>query len=156
MRYDEYVHFIPLASPVDTTTSTITTAEVDLGEAQWAQFYVFFGTITDDTVVVTIEKCTDTSGSGNTAIAFNYRYSAVTGTDTKGAITAATTAGGTVAVTDDDKCLIIDVDPALIASGGPYARLVVTPGGSTSACEVAVWAVVTPRYPQNVTQSLLD
>jgi hypothetical protein len=155
-NFDERVHFIPLISPVDTAAVTKTTDEVDAGEAQWLQFYVFFGTITDDTVVVTVEKCTTTAGAGNTPIAFSYRYSAAAGTDTMGAIAAATTAGVTVPVNADDKCLIIDINPADVASGGPYVRVVADPGSSASAVEIAIWAMVWPRYPQNVVQSLLD
>jgi hypothetical protein len=157
MRFDEQNHFIPLISPVDAVAVAKTTAEVDLGEAQWAQFYAFFGTVTTATVVVTLEKCTDTSGTSNTAIAFPYRLSAAAGTDTMGAITAATSSGVTIGVGDDDKCLIVEVDPnAVAALGGPYARLVVTPNGSTSACEVAVWAMALPRNAQNVVLSMLD
>ena len=156
-NYDELVHFIPLVSPVDTVSAAVTTAEVDTGECKWLQFYAFFGTVTTQPVVVTLEECTDTSGTGNTAMAFNYRLSAAAGTDTMGAITAATSSGVTIGVSDDDKCLIVEVDPnAVAALGGPYARLVVTPNGSTSACEVAVWALALPRNAQNVVPSMLD
>ena len=141
-NFSERVHIIPIVAPIDTTSSTITTAEVDAGEAQWLEFLLDFGVITGDEVVVTVEKCTDTSGSGAAAIAFNYRLSAVAGTDTMGAITAATASGVTITADDDGKILLIEVNPADLASGGPYARVVIDPGGSASVALVAVLALV--------------
>jgi len=155
-NYSERVHIIPLVSPVDTIAVTKTTDEVDAGETQWLQFLVFFGTITDDTVVVTVEKCTSTAGAGATAIGFHYRYSAAAGTDAMGAITVATDAGVTVPANADDKILVIDINPADVASGGPYVRVVADPGSSASAVEIAILALAYPRYPQNVVSSLLD
>lgn len=154
-NYDQLWHVIPLVSPVDLTTSDSTTDEVDFGEAVRGAFYCFFGTITSDSTVVTLEKCTNTSGGSNTAIAFNYRISAAAGTDTMGAITAATSAGVTMTASDDDKILIIEVDPAAL-EGYPYCRVVATTGGSTAACEYACWAMVLPRNAQNIVSSLLD
>lgn len=156
MSYDEKVHLIPLISPVDIVATDVTTDEVDVGECQWFQFVIPFGTITNDTCTVTVEKCTDTSGTSNTAIAFNYRLSAAVGTDTMGAITAATTSGVAIGASDDDKILIIDIDPAAVASGGPYVRAVLTTGGGMSACEVAVIGLAWPRYPQNVSMSMIN
>lgn len=153
----EIRHYIPLSSPVDTAASTVTTVGVDVGDCTSVDFLVFFGSITGDTVVVTVEECTSAAGAGNTAIGFEYRYTAAAGTDTLGAIATATSAGVTVTADDDDKILIISIDPALVAAaGGPYARVVANPGGSASAVEIAILASVTPRNAQNIPASLVD
>jgi len=153
----EVKHYIPLASPVDTVAATVTTVGVDVGDCTAVDFLVFFGTITGDTVVVTVEECTTAAGAGNTAVVFDYRYTAAAGTDTLGAIATATTGGVTVTADDDDKILIISVDPAIIAAaGGPYARVIANPGAGASPCEIAILAAVTPRNAQNIPSSLVD
>ena len=148
--FDEKTHIVGLASPVDTTTTTVSSDIVNLENYHQVDFIVYFGTITDDTVVVTVEECDDVSPSNSTAIAFNYRESGATGTsDTFGDITAATSTGFTAAADDDDHILLISLDASELAAGYPMARVVADPGSSASAVEIAILAVCYPRYPQN-------
>jgi hypothetical protein len=138
--------YIGLSSPVDTASTTVNSDVVNAGKCAWVDFLVYFGTITGDTVVVTVEECDDVTPTNSTAIAFKYRKGAAVGTDTDGAITAATTSGVTIAATDDDKLLTIAVDPDALTDGYPYLRVVADPGGSASAVEIAILAVVGPKY----------
>jgi hypothetical protein len=150
IRFGESIHVVHGISPVDTTSSAVSSDVISAKGAQWVRFIVLFGTITGDDAVVTVRECSDAAASATTAIAFSYRKGAALGTHTMGAITAASTSGATMAAADDDKLLCIDIDPADLTDGYPYLRVTVTPGGSMSACEVACIALLDLRYPQNV------
>ena len=146
-NFNQRSHYVGLTSPVDTTTTTVTTGCVNMGKYLYADLIAFFGTITDDVVVVTLEACSTAAGADNTPIAFNYRKSAAVGTDTYGAITAATTSGVTIAAADDDKILLISINSSELPEGKPFLRLVADPGGSASAAEIAVLAnMQAPRH----------
>jgi len=149
-------HVIPVISPVDTGSSAVNSDVVDAGEASELEFIVYFGAITGDTVAVTLEECDNTTPSNSTAITFNYQKSSATGTDSMGAVAAATTSGVTFSATDDNKILRIYVDPSALTDGYPYVRAVVTPGGSMSACLVSAIAIARPRYPQEQPKSMVD
>jgi len=150
------LHIIHCISPVDTAAVAASGDVVDCAEAHELEFLVLLGTITGDTVVVTVRECDDTTPTNSTAIAFSYQKGAALGTDTMGEVTAATTSGVTMSATDDDKILRCFVNPASFDSGYRYARVVVTPGGSMSACEIAAIAILRKRYPQEVPASAVD
>jgi hypothetical protein len=151
------IRVVQLTSPVDTTSTTVNSDVIGTKELIGIKFVVSFGTITGDTVVVTVEECDDTTPSNSTAIAYSYsKDGAAIGTDTAGAWTAATTSGVTLSATDDDKNLIIKVDPAALTDAFPYLRVVADPGGSASACEIAINAIVEERYNQSTNLSLVD
>lgn len=147
--------YVGLATPVDTTSTTVNSDVVNAGKCIWIDFLVSFGTITGDTVVVTVEECDDTTPSNSTAIAFKYRKGAAVGTHTDGSITAATTSGVTIAATDDDKLLTIGVDPDALSDGYPYLRVVADPGASASAVEIDILAVAMPKYAGETNISLV-
>ena len=156
MLDDAKIHVVPVISPVDTTSTTVNTDVVGLKEYHEAAFVIDFGVITGDTVVVTLEECDDTTPTNSTAIAFHYRKSSATGTDSMGDLTAATASGVTVAATDDNKLLIAYVDASELSEGYPYVRCVVDPGASMSACLVSAVALLTPRYKQATNLSAVD
>lgn len=147
---DEQVHAVLLTAPVNTaSTATANNSDViNAGKCQSVQFLVPFGAITGDSTVVTVQECDDTTPSNSTAIAFSYRLGSAVGTDSSGTRTAATSSGVTVTDSDDNKLLIIDVDPASLTDGYPYLRVVVDPGASISAQNFSVIALVVPRYAQ--------
>ena len=150
ISFNERRHIVGLADPVDTTSSTVTSDIVSLKNYHGGEFLVYFGDITGDTVVVTVDECDDVSASNSTAIAFNYRLSGATGTsDAYGAITAATSTGVTISATDDNKILAISIDASELSAGFPCVRIVADPGGSASAVEIAILCILDPRYPQN-------
>ena len=138
--------YVGLTSPVDTASTTVNSDVVSCKNLVAIDFLVYFGTITGDTVAVTVEECDDVTPTNSTAIAFKYRLGAAVGTDTDGAVTAATTSGVTITASDDDKVLTISVDPHVLTAGYPYLRVVADPGASASAVEIALIAVLWPRY----------
>jgi hypothetical protein len=151
------IRVVQLTSPVDTGSTTVNSDVIGTKELIGIKFVVSMGTITGDTVVVTVEECDDVTPSNSTAIAYLYsKDAAAIGTDSAGAWTAATTAGVTLTASDDDKNLTIKVDPAALTADWPYLRVVADPGGSASACEIAINAIVEERYMQSTNLSLVD
>ena len=147
-------HIIPLLAPVDTAGTAIQGDVFDAGECVSVEMQVSFGVITGDTVAVTVEECDDIVPTNSTAIAFEYRKTSAVGTDSVGAVTAATTSGVTMAADDDGKILQIFVDPAALTAGYPYLRFVATPGGSASVCLLQGVANVKPK--KNPPGSMVD
>ncbi len=149
LNFDEQFHVVGLSSPADSGGAAVTSDIVNVGKYHSVDLIVYFGTITGDTITLTVEECDDVTPSNNTAIAFNYRESGATGSsDAFGDRTAATSSGVTVAATDDDHIFLISIDGSELSDGYPYVRVVATPGGSASASEVAIIAVLKPRYAQ--------
>jgi hypothetical protein len=144
---------VPLLAPVD-AAATEKKVFVKLSNAHRCQFLLYFGVITatsaDQNITVTVLACTSAATTGGTALAFNYRVSAATGTDTFGAVVAATTAGISVDTTAADGMLyIIDVDPKAfpaVAEDAIYACLDIVPdaGGTVTLCSVI--GLLEPRF----------
>lgn len=151
------IKVIGVLSPADSTT-TVTeafTTPIDVGEAAEVEFDVYCGTITGDTAVIKVYKDANTTTTGGTAIAFNYKLTAATGSDSDGAWTANASTGYTLAASDDDKILRISISPAQ-CSGYPYVYLGIDPGASMTNFEHGVTALLVPRYQQSVTPSFVD
>lgn len=158
IRFAEGLKVLPVLAPVANSTSE-GTDYVDLDGSHWITFLVQFGAMTSDstdTVTVTVE-CSTAASSNATEIQvpFKYRLSAAVGTDTMGAITAAAAATGAVVdAEDDNKLLIVDVDPAAIPSltgytDHRYLRLWLAKNTELATNIVDVIAVMEPRYPGN-------
>ena len=150
-----YENFIPLVSPVDTTTSAVATPYVDLKTVHKIHFLVFTGSIavtsTDQPGPTITVECSTAASSNATEelIGFSYRMSGAVGADSWGAVTAGTTAGVALASSDDDTLILVEVDPAVVAAkmaDARFVRLVFTPDAGASATEVAILAGVTARY----------
>ena len=156
--YGEKLHIVPVLAPVDAIAATQTTDVVDAGEATRLQFIVMFGVITTQDITITLEACDDIVPTTSPAIVFSYRLSAVVGTDLMGAITAVTVpaTGCVVAVTDDGKSVLIDVDPAALTAGYPYCRLTIAPTAGCTVSLMSALCLMTPRYAQNVVPSVVD
>jgi hypothetical protein len=153
---DELIHVVPALEPQDITSTTTYSDIIGLKEYFGVEFLVYFGNIAGDTIAMTVEECDDISASNTTAIAFSYRESSATGTDSMGARADATTSGVTVAATDDDKVFLVDVDASELSDGYPYVRVKLDPGGSASAVLIGVIALLLPRYPQASQLSAVD
>jgi len=162
IRHAEGVKVLPILAPADIVATATYTSYVDLNMVNWATFLVNFGAVasTDSTgeVVVTVEASTaGTSNATEGAIAFSYRLSAAVNTDTMGAITAATAAGGAVVPEDEDnKVLVIDVDPAVVAASAAdrrFVRLLITPTAEITSTIVGAIAVLEHKYPGNAIPS---
>lgn len=157
IRFAEKLKVLPVLAPAATTDGG--SDFVLMEEVQWLTFIVQFGTMTSDstdTIAFTVECSTATTTNATTVLApFHYRLSAAVGTDTMGSITACTsTESASVTATDDDKALIIDVDPAEIPSiasytDHSYVRLSWDFNTEFASNITSVLAVIEPRYPGN-------
>jgi hypothetical protein len=154
----EEIQVVPVLTPADIVATAAVTKYVNLSKVGMGQleFEINFGAVasTDSTgeVVVTIEAndVNDTSTSDNNegAIAFKYRLSGAIGTDTMGAMTDAEAAGTAVNNTNDNKTLLVYVDPAVAAK--KYVRAVITPTAEISSTLVGAVARFIPRKAQSV------
>lgn len=151
------LHIIPVLTPADTTT-TVTeafTTPIDTGEFTEGEIDLQMGVITGDTLVVKLYKDANTTTTGGTAVAFYYKLTAATGSDSDGAWTASASTGLTVTAGDDNKILRVMVDPQQFG-GYPYAYLGIDPGASMTNFVHGAFAVVTPRNQQSVPPSIVD
>jgi hypothetical protein len=83
------------------------------------------------------------------AVAFRYRLAGALGANTWGAVTTADTTGMSIASTDDNKIVWIEVDPdELAASDYRFVRLVLTDTDDMAAFLVTVIGFIQPRYKQ--------
>jgi hypothetical protein len=155
IRYAEGLKVLPVLAPQDIAATATNTSYVDLDLINWATWLVQFGNMTSDstdTVTLTVTVSSDGASSGDISVPFKYRLSSAVDTDSMGAITSATSDGAAVVnATLDNKLVVVDLDPALLANVSPYdyrwARLVLTPLGPIT--NVGVIFVGEPRYPGN-------
>lgn len=161
LNFAEEYQVVPLLAHADIVATAAVTRYVKLGNIGRGQLEieVNFGalTTTDSTgeVVVTVvgndTNDTSTSDNNEVAAAFGYRLSGAVGTDAMGAITQASATGAVVANTDDNKSLLIYVDPAVI--GQKYVRAVITPTADLTSTIVGAVARFIPRKAQNAQPS---
>lgn len=154
IQFAEGLKVLPILAPADIVATATASQYVNISGAHWASFVVQFGALTNSTGVITVEA--STAGSSNAteaAIPFKYRLTSAVATDSLGAITSATSDGVSIAANDDNKALVIEVDPAALpANPGAdykYLRLVVTPASDNTAYVVGAIAYLQPRYPGN-------
>jgi hypothetical protein len=150
---------VPLKAPIDAAATDFATPYVNLKNALHCTFYAYFGVTTaasaDQNLIVSIEASTSTtSNATEVALAFKYRISGATGTDSWGAITSSASTGLSLDTTTvDGKLLAIDLDPAIIEAAhgqrdAKFARLVVDLDAGNTVNLIAVWAELDPMYPQ--------
>lgn len=157
MKYNFAENVFPLLAPVDSVTTAYDSLFVDCRRALHVTFYLYLGVITGAATTshptITMEAATAAaSATAPTAIPFSYRLSAATGTNTWGAITAATSSGVALdVVASDGKMLAVDVNLAgldgLVADAA-FVRMRVGLVGGGSVALNAIWAEIEPRYPQ--------
>jgi len=148
------LHIVPCLAPVDIAAATTASDVIDAGECQHVQFLMYFGTL-DVAGVVNVYGATSAAGAGAAAITgWHYRWSAATGTDAMEAV-AAGTLDLAVADTRDGRILVIDIDPAILPAGSKYVYCEYNPTLG-AANLLAIIALVTPRYSQDVVPSVVD
>src|SRR5512139_2586647 len=107
--YDNIIH---LLEPKDIAGTGTSSGYMDIKYAHNAAFLVSIGALTTataaDHVDVTVESASATDAA-EVAVGFTYRLSGAVGTNTWGAVTAATSTGVAIASTDDNKMLWIEV-----------------------------------------------
>ena len=162
LSYAENVKVLPILAPADIGASATGTQYVNLKHvAGMLELQIQFGNIasTDSTgeVVVTVEASSaGSSNASEAAIAFRYRLSAAVATDTMGAISSATTAGAAVGQGDDNKALLIYIDPSDVTAASDqysFVRAVVTPTAEVTATLVGGVARFIPSYAGNAIPS---
>lgn len=150
---DERTHVYGVLAYVDTTTSAVSTAYVDMSKYNSVKFLLGFGT--NDTIgTIGAEQSTALDSSGTEAgLGFHYRLTGTIATDTMGAITYVdSTATLAYAAADDAKYYIIEPDQ--LTDGYRWCRLTITPSGTASATPVWCVAILSgPTYRGNVMQS---
>lgn len=157
----QYDNIVPLLAPQDIAAAATATPFVDMRTANDLAFLIAFGSITaasaDQAITVTVEAATAGASGSEAAVAFNYRLSGAVGANTWGAITAATTAGVSIATTDDNKLLWIEIDPAAVLAAkadARYVRAVVTPDAGGTATLVQACAIIDAAYKQTTMVSV--
>lgn len=155
-RYVQDVNVVPLLAPQDIAATATATPFLALKTIIDGMLYIAFGNIAaasaDQAVTVTLEAATAAASGSEAAVAFNYRLSGAVGANSWGTLTAATSAGVSVATTDDNKILAIQIDPAALQAAkadASHVRAVITPDAGGSATLVAAWASFLPAYKQN-------
>ena len=158
--FAETMTVLPVLAPADIAATATNTAFVDLKNMHHLTFAVQFGNVasTDSTggVVVTVQASTAASSGSEANVTFTYRLSSAVLTDTQGTITAATSSGVQVGAADDNKLLLVDIDPSAVASektDGRWVRVTLTPTTEVTVTLVGAVAYGRNRYPGNVIPS---
>ena len=149
-----YDNIVPLVAPVDTAGTAIASPWVDLKTAHEIDFLIMFGVVTstsaDETGTVTVEAATAAASGSESQIDFQYRISAAVGSNTWGDLTdVSATAGYVLTTTDDNKAMLITVDPAEVQTAladARFVRVVVTPNAAGTVTLVGEAAIINPRY----------
>lgn len=154
-----YENMVMLLAPQDITSTVTPSGYMNLKGAHKAAFLVLFGNIASttagDTMVITCTGATTDNGGTEAAVGFSYRLSGALGANTWGAITAVTTTGLSIATTDDNKMVWIELDPSDLAAGDyNYVKLLFTDTTDMDNCLVSVVGVVQPRYKMTTFQSV--
>lgn len=154
-RYTSALNTIPLLAPQDTAATALTTPYTKLGGAHGGTLFIQFGNIAaasaDQAVTVTLLAATVQAGTSASAIAFNYRLSSAVGDNAWGNITAATASGVSIATTDDNKMLAIEIDPSQILGAkadATYFAATITPDAGGTATLVSAFVQLEPRVSQ--------
>ena len=151
-----YENMVMLLAPQDITNAETVSSYMDLKYAHQAAFLVVFGAITSataaDSILVTVEAASVETGT-EVAVDFNYRISGALGTNTWGAVTAATSAGFSILNAVDNVMVWIELDPGILVADSAivdarYARVNLSSPADMTACLVAVIGITEPRYVQ--------
>lgn len=118
----ERLHLIKGLDPVaDAFAATVYSDIVSLAKYNRALFLLIKGVGATGTSTLTVEACSDNTGTGAEAIPFKYRRVANSG-DNVGAITQAAAAGFTTTA-GSSEMYCVEVDSALCPDGKPWVRL---------------------------------
>lgn len=162
VRFGQGLKILPVLAPIDTGASAVVSAFVDCDLAHWITFVLPFGNLTSDDSdeIEILVRCSseDTSATSEPlAIPFWYRVTSAVATDSTTDIVAGTSDG--IGTSDDginasgleNKVLIIDVDPAVVAAyTGAQQRwvsLAIAPQGPITL--LGALAFIEHRYPGN-------
>jgi len=150
IRYGQGLKVTPLYA--EEVTAAFASKFIKVSNAHWLTFLVNWGAI-DTATTITVEQATASASTSSTplAIKFWYRLLPAVGTDgttISSASYCASTGKALTASTDDNKAMIIDVDPATLSDGYKYVRVV----GTNTNCAAAAFTVtglLEQRYCKN-------
>jgi hypothetical protein len=151
----QLIHIVPIRA-ITTDTATFIAPHINMKLYDKVEFICSFGTLSGDSMTVTVTQSAATAGSTSTAIAAHYRFLAASGTDTLGDVTALASTGlaityGTYTLTG----LIVSVDSSdMTTESKPYVGLTFTDPGSASMISSIV-ALCWPKYPKETNASAL-
>lgn len=129
MKLSQMVKVVSCLAPVDSNGAAKDHGYVSLKNYDKVMFIVQVGNLAGD-VTLTVEEAEDNAGTNATAIAFEYAK-ATTGAAAlsvlDGALTAATSAGITLAnASDDNKVWVIEVKASDLTNTRPYVHIATT------------------------------
>jgi hypothetical protein len=102
---------------------TVNSTYLNMEDYEGAIFVVYWGVGATGTSTITLNQATDSSGTGATAIPFNYRnVSNTASSDVPGARTAATSAGFTTTA-GSNQLYLIEVETRELGAGGNWVSL---------------------------------
>ena len=158
IRFGQGINVFPVQPPKDVGGLTTDTLDVDIRDANWVTFLVNLGNLTSDatdTITLTVEATTDGATTGD-AVAFWYRLSSASATNTWGDVTAGTSDGVAIvgAAAGDNMSVLLDVDPAVVRNSvtgavGVYVNSVTV--GPIAL--MSTTAFVEHKYPGNTMSS---
>jgi len=161
IRFAEKLHIVPLLAPAASSDSRAS-AYINIENAHWASFLLYAGAMTSDstdTITITVEASTAASSNATEIqVPFQYRLSSATGGDLWGAIgSAAAATGYAITAEDDNKLLLVEVNPDAIPALTGYTdhkflRVVCT-ADIVTAYSLDVVAILEPRYGKNLIPS---
>jgi len=156
IRYAEKLQPVYLYLPQASTVADLETAHMKIKNAHWASFLCFWSSLTSDsTDICNIKVYSSSDASTTNAVSqpFKYRLSSALATDSWGAITSATAAAGvSIDGADDNKMLLIDIDPSVIVKNdedAEYVHLLIDGSLIITNPTFGVLGFLEPRYPQN-------
>lgn len=133
-----------IAPVADAFSATATSAAIKLGKAaQKATAIIYKGVGTTGVSTITVEACSDSSGTGATAIPF--LYSVNTSSDTFGNLTQATSSGFSTTA-GSNHIYEVDVDVRDCPDGLPWVRVKATETVDSPVLGGILWLAYNLRF----------
>jgi hypothetical protein len=133
----EQGHIVNALPPLDIDAAAQTTDALSMAEYSHVSFIIQLG-VTGAAATVTVKESTDNSGSGATAIAFDYYAEETAAGDTLSARTTATSSGFATS-TNDSVMYCIEINAEDLSDGSEWITVHLTdPGAATFGSVVAV------------------
>lgn len=151
MRYVQDYHIVPLQIPIASAGSTAVAAinAVNMSRYEWAELCLQIGAFSTADATLTVLNSTAATTVSALAIPFAYRLSATVGADTMGALTTCDSGGLTLGyASEDDKMVVVSIDPKRLDEGYPWVRLYVT-HGADDEMTMSSFAILYPKYAQD-------
>ena len=120
---------------------------VNMGKYQHATFILIEGAGGAGTATITMQACTDTSGSSPTAIGFRYKLSS-TSDIWADPVSVGTT--GYLLIAGANKLVAVEIDAGDLTAAKPYVRMALTVGVTTAVQAGVLILMSEARYPQEI------